>query len=353
MTDYRLSNDELAELRAAHRTARGAQDVRGAYRINAVILLGQGRSAADVADALLFDADTVRDYFKRYKKGGVDGLLRMDYVGSEALLTPTQLQELDAHLQDCLYDSAQAVVRYVEKRWGVRYTVSGMTAVLHRLGYVHKKAKLEPGKHPPAEVQEEFVEKYKNLKENSDESVVICFMDASHPLHNPVIGRGWIKRGKEHPIQSNTGRQRLNINGVIDIETMSAQVRFDDTVDAESTIALLEQVKEAHPTAKRIIVICDNARYYKSKLVAEYLKTSPIELLPLPPYSPNLNLIERFWKFYKRKVLYNHYYETFSSFKKASKDFFANLDRYVPELRKLLTENFQIIANAKPRTCIG
>ena len=141
MTDYRLSKDKLAELRAAHRTARGAQDVRGAYRINAVILLGQGRSAADVADALLFDADTVRDYFKRYKKGGVDGLLRMDYVGREAMLTPTQLQELDAHLQDHLYDSAGAVVRYVEKRWGVRYTVSGMTAVASPPGLRSQESK--------------------------------------------------------------------------------------------------------------------------------------------------------------------------------------------------------------------
>jgi transposase len=353
MIDYRISKEELAELRAAHREARAAHDVRRAYRINAVILLGQGRTVADVADALLFDPDTVRDYFKRYKNGGVDELLRMSYVGSEAMLNATQLRELDAHLQDHLYDTADAVARYVEQRWGVHYSASGMTAVLHRLGYVHKKAKLEPGKHPPPEVQEEFVEKYENLKENKAEDDVICFMDATHPLHNPVIGRGWIKRGKEHPIQSNTGRRRLNINGAINIETMSAQVRFDDTIDAESTIALFKQLEEAYPSAKRIIVICDNARYYKSQLAGEYLKSSPIELLPLPPYCPNLNLIERFWKFFKRKILYNQYYETFGLFTKACKDFFANLGQYVPELRKLLAENFQIIGDAEPKTYIG
>ena len=105
MIDYRLSKEELAELRAAHREARAAHDVRHAYRINAVILLGQGRTVADVADALLFDPDTVRDYFKRYKNGGVDELLRMSYVGSEAMLNASQLKELDAHL----YDTADAV----------------------------------------------------------------------------------------------------------------------------------------------------------------------------------------------------------------------------------------------------
>ena len=97
MPDYRLSKQELAELRAAHRRAL---NVREAYRINAVVLLGNGRTAADVADALLIDPETVRSYFKRYKKGGVDELLRMNYVGSESWLDEVQLAQLDAHLQE-------------------------------------------------------------------------------------------------------------------------------------------------------------------------------------------------------------------------------------------------------------
>ena len=178
------------------------------------------------------------------------------------------------------------------------------------------------------------------------------FMDATHPLHNPVIGYGWIKRGKEHPIKSNTGRRRLNINGAIDIERMSAEIRFDDTIDAESTIALFKQIEHANPAAARISVICDNARYYVRK-VAEYLQTSRIELVLLPPYCPNLNLIERFWKFFKRQVLYNRYYETFDQFKRACKGFFADMEKFAPRLRTLLTERFQIIGEGGPKTCIG
>lgn len=340
MLDYRLDQQEFAELHGAHRAAR---DVREAYRINAVILLGRGRTPVDVADALLIDSDTARDYFKRYKKGGLDELLRMSYVGSEALLNDGQLAELDLHLGSHLYLSAEAVARHVEKRWGVRYTVSGITAVLHRLGYVYKKAKLEPGKHPAPEVQEAFVEKYENIKKNKEEGAVIYFMDATHPRHNPVIGCGWIKRGQDYPIRSNTGRQRLNINGAINVQALSAEIRFDETIDAASTIALLQQLEQANPTAPLIIVFCDNAGYYKSKAVADYLTTSRIQPEPLPPYSPNLNLIERFWKFFKRKVLYNHYYETFGEFRDACKTFFAELDAFAPRLRTLLAENFQII----------
>ncbi len=93
MLDYHLSQQELAALRQA----------REAYRINAVILLGRGRTLTDVADALLIDPDTVRDYFKRFKRGGLDELRRMNFVGSEALVDPEQLAELDAHLRTTVY----------------------------------------------------------------------------------------------------------------------------------------------------------------------------------------------------------------------------------------------------------
>lgn len=339
MLDYRLSDPELSELRAAHRRAPSARE---AYRINALVLLGQGWSAAAVADALLIDADTVRNYFKRYKHGGLDALLRMNFVGPEALLAPEQIAELKTHLRERLHPSAGSVARWVQERWQVPYSLSGMTVLLRRIGFVFKKARLVPGK-ADTQAQEAFVADYKKRKEISADDEVTLFMDATHPQHNPVIGCGWIPRGEEHPIKSNTGRRRLNINAAIDVGTMAAQVRFDDTIDATSTIALMQQIEHAYPRAAKITIICDNARYYRSKAVRQYLETSRVELLFLPPYSPNLNLIERFWKFFKRKVLYNHYYEAFDDFRSACKNFFRSIDVYASQLRSLLVENFEII----------
>jgi transposase len=120
-------------------------------------------------------------------------------------------------------------------------------------------------------------------------------------------------------------------------------VRFDESINAESTIALFKQLEQLNVLAVCIYVICDNARYYRSKAVREYLKTSRIELVFLPPYSPNLNLIERLWKFFKKKILYNRYYETFDEFRIACEEFFANPRKYHRELRSLLTENFAIV----------
>jgi transposase len=341
MSPYTLAKPELSKLRRLHRRTR---EKRHADRLKAVILLGSGWSAEQVAEALMVDPDTVRAHFKRYRSGGVEQLLKMAYKGSKCDLTDEQLIELNVHLENNLYLTAADVARYVEEQWGVRYTARGMTELLHRLGYVYKKPKLVPGK-ADAEAQEAFVEEYENLKKNKDDSDPIYFMDATHPQHNPVQAYGWIKRGEERPIPTNTGRDRLNINGAIDADRMTAEVRFDPTINAASTVALFDQLEQANPEAKTIYVICDNARYYRSKQVKEYLKDSKINLIFLPPYSPNLNLIERYWKFFKKKVLYNTYYATFSEFKYACEDFFADCRSHVEQLRSLLTENFQIISN--------
>jgi len=129
----------------------------------------------------------------------------------------------------------------------------------------------------------------------------------------------------------------------IDITTMAAEVRMDDTINGESTLALIQQIEAKHPHCPFIPIICDNASYYRSKAVRAYLKTSRAELIFLPPYSPNLNLIERLWRFMKREILYGTYYATFKEFKTACDKFFRELGSYESKLRSLLTENFQIL----------
>jgi transposase len=338
MMDYYLPAEELAELRAAHRSTR---DKREADRIKAVVLLASGWGADDVAAALLVDPNTVRNHFKAYRAGGLSGLVHLAYRGSDCELSEAELNALDAHVQASLYLSAKDVAAWVEAQFDVLYTASGMTALLHRLGFVYKKPKLVPGKADP-EAQEAHLAKYEELKKNKGENDVICFMDAVHPQHNPVLGYGWIKRGEDHKVRSNTGRRRVNINGAIDLERLEAVVRFDDSINADSTIALFEQLEQFYVAATYIYVICDNARYYHSRAVQAYLEHSRIKLVPLPPYAPNLNLIERLWKFFKKKVLYNRYYESFDTFRKACEEFFRNPQQYQPELRQLLTENFEI-----------
>ena len=157
---------------------------------------------------------------------------------------------------------------------------------------------------------------------------------------------GWIKKGRNKEIKTNTGRQRVNINGVVNAhDPTDVVIEESSSINAQSTIALLKKLESQNPTLERIFVVADNALYYKNRLVKEFLETSKIEILFLPPYSPNLNLIERLWRFLKKVVLYNQYYEKFTDFKNAILDFFRNIKQYEAQLQSLMTLKFHLLGN--------
>lgn len=299
MTPFTLSEDEISILKTAH---RGSKKKREADRIKAIILLGTGWTIREVAEALLLDDETIRNYVKRYKNGGFKALLKDSHKGYGGKLSSSETERLDTHLNENTYLRIQDVVSYVARQFKVTYSVSGMTELLHRLGYRYKKPKLVPGK-ADAKAQEEFIEFYKELKETKDARDPIYFMDGTHPHHNSVAAYGWIKKGKTKELKSNTGRQRLNINGAINIESVNTVVDYGDSVNAQSTISLLKKIESKHSEAEVIYTICDNAKYYRSKKVKEYLKGSKVKIVYLPPYSPNLNLIERLWKYFHKIVV--------------------------------------------------
>jgi len=112
-------------------------------------------------------------------------------------------------------------------------------------------------------------------------------------------------------------------------------------INAESVCELLRKLANLNLRVP-ITVVLDNARYQKGKLVEEEARTLSIELLYLPSYSPNLNLIERLWKFVKKKCLYSKYYSEFSGFKAAISDLLNQVHiTYKQDLDSLLTLNFQ------------
>lgn len=340
MRGFALTAQEVRCLRIAHRACR---DRRLADRIKAVVLLGTGWTRADVAEALLLDEDTLHRYVALYQEEGMDGLLMLRYQGSQPKLTPEQLQQLDQHLQEHLYGRIQDIVAYVEAEFGVLYSIPGMTDVLARLDYVYKKPKRLPGKHPDLQTQLAFQAQYEALKASKGKDDPIYFMDGTHPQHNSVAAYGWIKRGTEKTLESNTGRKRVNLNGAIDIERLEVVTEFGEAVNAQSTLALFKQIESRHPRATRIYIVCDNARYYRCRLVTDYLRGSKIALIFLPPYCPNLNLIERLWKYFRKQILYNKYYERFADFEAACRSFFGRIKEHAAALRTLLAENFQTV----------
>ena len=123
-----------------------------------------------------------------------------------------------------------------------------------------------------------------------------------------------------------------------------------ETINADAMISLLTALEEKHPDAKTIYVISDNAKYNHANKVKAYAGGSRIQIHFLPPCAPNLNMIERVWKFFHKKITYNPYYATYSQFKTTSLDFFENILQCKEELDTLLTENFHIIGKQISQT---
>ena len=174
-------------------------------------------------------------------------------------------------------------------------------------------------------------------------------MDAVHPQHNTRSDYVWVKRGEDKEVRTNTGRRRININGAMnahrpeDVEIVEA-----DTINAQATEALLEKLLHKH-TEKDIYVFADNARYYYNTAIQDWLSRPPrIKLIHLPPYSPNLNFIERLWKILRKKAINLCHYPKFEEFRKAVLVFFADLGKHQDELQTLMRPNFQRFS-ATPR----
>lgn len=346
--DTFLSSQQIEELKGKHKKCR---ERRFADRLKAILMLNSGYTFGEVAEILLMNDDTVRSYLEIFNTEGADGLLKDLYTGGSPLLSMGQQNLLSAHLEQRTYISAKDICIWVKGQWNIEYAVTGMTNLLHRLGFSYKKPKLVPGK-ADVESQKKFIAQYRRIKKNKAMEDQIYFADGCHPMLNPISGYGWIKKGTEKEIPSNTGREKMNLNGVYNPESGKAIVVESGQINAQSTIELLEKIKKNQRTGK-IIVIADNARYYRCQVINEYLKTNQRIIIKfLPAYSPNLNLIERLWHFYKKKMLYNIHYPTLFDMREATWNFFNNLKIYKKELKSLMTENFQIIKPNFSETCL-
>ena len=168
----------------------------------------------------------------------------------------------------------------------------------------------------------------------------VLFVDAAHFVFAPFLGIVWCFQRLF--VKAPSGRQRFNVLAALHAITHEVLTVTNLTyITAETVCELLFLLAGTHPGIP-ITLILDNARYQRCALVQTVAQTLGIELLYLPTYSPNLNLIERFWKFVKQQCLYSKYYPDSASFQQA----IVNCIEQAPtihqeELKSLLTLRFQ------------
>ena len=312
---------------------------RYADRIRVILLLDDSETYKNICKFLFLDEGTIANYKKRYREGGLEGLIIDDYKAKRTKLNEFEELELADYIEAKTFLSTKEIVTFIKKKYKVEYSISGCTNLLHRLGFSYKKSKGVPGK-AKKDLQEEFIEMYNAL----DPDAKVYFGDATHPLHNTVLASCWIKTGKEKEVFTNSGRGRVNIFGAVCVYNQEIITRSYDTINQVSVCDFLKALRAKNPDLKeRIYFILDNGPSNKALSVRELAKKLNIEIIFLPVYSPNLNPIERLWKFFKKKVLYNKYHEKFKDFKAACSSFFRGIRKHKAELKTLLTDNFNAV----------
>lgn len=329
-----LSPERRAALKAQHRKER---DKRVCDRIKTILAYDDGYTYSEIARLLLLDDETVRrhveDYLKRQK-------LKPENGGSTSQLSEIASKELKAHLIEKTYLYVKDICAYVKSEYKQSYTVSGMRRWLILNGFCYKKPHGVPAK-ADAIRQEAFIGFYEKLKAGLGEREVLYFGDSTHPEHQTRLRFGWIKKGIRKALKMTGKQKRVHIIGAINLAGHGVEYKEVDKVNTETVKGFLEQLIAANANAQKIHLILDNAGPHKSKEIQEFLIGKQLEIHYLPPYSPNLNPIERLWKIMHEQVTYNQYYQKFADFTEAIQGFFKNIGAYKRQMQNRITDNFQ------------
>lgn len=310
-------------------------------RIFAVYLkatLGWNNSIIGQTVGLHYNA--VGKWINAYKKNGFEALLNNDYGSRKS--------ELENHVGSILKSfqirppmTAAEAANRIREMTGISRSEQQVRAFMkrHELKFIkcgHIPAKADNDK------QHQWVEtELKPVIEAAQkEEVHLFFCDAAHFVLQPFLCSLWC--AFRVFIKASAGRNRINVLGAVNAITKEV-ITFTNTtyITSSTLIDFLKLLKEKHAD-KPIAIVLDNARYQHCFLVTTFAKSLGIHLLFLPPYSPNLNIIERLWKFTKKEILYGKYYDKPKLFHQAVQSFFEEINQnFKSQLSILLTLKFQ------------
>ena len=313
-------------------------------RMETVYLKALGLTHQDIGRIMRISQTTLREYLQLYQSGGIAALKELNFNQPKSDLADHQdqlRQEFDKKPPASLMEAAARI----EDLTGLRRSQPQVGAFLARLGLKRRKVGQIPGKADPEKQQAFLEEELKpRLAQAKAKQQHVFFTDAAHFVLQPFLGFLWCF--VRLFIKAPAGRQRFNVLGALHATSLQlVTVTNCDYINSHSVVALLRQLATTF-TNLPITLVLDNARYQRCRFVQSMAAELGIELLFLPPYSPNLNLIERLWKFVKKQCLYSQYYEQFADFKQAIQDCLAEVTgKFKDQLTSLLTLNFQTFEN--------
>jgi transposase len=308
-----------------------------------------GKTEAEIAQLLGVCERTVRNWLRLYRKQGLEALCLLHYKGDPGELTSSQAEKLKGEIQTGRFRCARQVREWIQATFTVVYSLSGTKRLLQRLGCSFHKTTGFLFKAQRAK-QEEFVQKYEADRPAAGEATRRYFVDACHPIWGlELVYSCWQLRGQRFLVGMGGGRKRLNILGAYspqDHEYLDLRVP-KGTISAMQVIELLTRLQQRHPETKMFLLYLDNARYQHARAVREWVEVQKAHGVKfvldfLPAYSPNLNLIERLWKFLRKHAL-QQWHATYEAMQAAVTRVLDHLEDYREELTTLMTERFHLV----------
>ena len=311
-------------------------------RMEVLYLRAKGFLLKEIGKATSLSENTIRSYIRQYLHGGIDALMTLNYTGPQS-----DLQEHAETLKDYFEKNPPRSIPHaaaeIERLTGIKRSDTQVRKFLKKLGMKFLKSGYVPIQADP-EVQQRFVNEQLDprLKQAQRLKSAVFFVDACHLIWGVVLACLWCFRRIWVPQPS--GRQRFSVLGAVDPVTQEfIGVFTTGRVTAATVCELLRKIRDRHPVLSKITVVLDNAKYQRTLGVQEEAKRQNIELLHLPPYSPNLNLIERVWKYLKKECLSSKYYSTFEEFCQVIERFLSVANpTFKKAMKSLLTAKFQI-----------
>jgi transposase len=324
---------------------RQAENRRIYQRLSALLWIDDGRTRQEVADLLGITSRQVGQWLRIFRNKGLAELCILHYRGDPGRLRPAQIEQLKQQIAQGAFHTAEQVRTWVHDTLGVAYSSTGIKELLHRIGASYHKVS---GFFWKADVtkQKQFVRKYRRHKREAGPKTRRYFVDACHPVWGlDLLYSCWLLVGQRFYVGVGNGRKRLNILGAYcpdDHDYVDLRLTKEN-ITGEQFVKLLEKMRAKHPDTEKFILYLDNAKSYSKPCVKEWLAAHrEFRLVPLPAYSPNLNLIERLWRFLRKTAL-NRWHKTFEAMQEAVAAVLDHLDDYRGELASLMTERFQIV----------
>lgn len=316
-------------------------------RLLFVMLKVKGYSHDMIADILSVSITTTFNWQHIFREAGLEALTTLHYKGQSSALNAYGTQ-LAFELNNDPVGSLKEAQDRIEKATGFKRSITQIRAFLQRYKLKRRKVGQIPNK-ANLEAQDRFQNEQLEplIKQAQNHSIRLLFLDAAHFVHLPFLGYlyGWARQF----IRSAAGRQRFNVLAALDAVNHTLTTICNETYINATTVCQLLELLTKQYVGEKIYVVLDNARYQRCHLVQQTAVALGIHLVFLEPYSPNLNLIERLWRFVKKQVLYNKFYSKFEEFKGAVNTCLrkVNQGKYADELQSLLTLKFQTFAHSK------